>query len=241
MPAYTFVGAGTAVGNSDSSALNPTKHGSTVPGNLMLGVTASFNDDPAISTPTGWTLLFIDTGGVGPKLAIYGRIADGGANDAPTFDWGGAADSMAVILSYGGDVYTDLATIVAHQNTEEQNSGLLQMRVPDLTITTDNTLLFAVSVKNKTATSDDAANITHAQLTVRVQFFQTGTALQVGVGDLQQTTAANYDGTNFFRDGTGEVSANNGVMLALKTAAASGGANLNTGRLFAGLLRGLLG
>jgi len=223
MPAYTYRATGTVAQNSNSAALTPGAPAGKAVGDLLILYTGNRGNTVSVaSLAPGWTQIVADNDAQLPALEIWMRIADGSATDTPSPDWDGAQDSIAWIEAYHGDVYTDLATIVAHTSGVIQAGGQASdIPIPSLTITTHDTLVIAYGIKIKTATSDDATTISAGGgLTKRAQVIQTGTALMGASASAQQTTATNYDGSNFTRDGTDEAVSGEGVVLSLKTAAA---------------------
>jgi len=217
MAAYSFRAVGTIASNTNSAALTPGAPAGKQVGDLLLLYTGSRLAGEAAASITGWTQLFADNNGTGPPMEIWARIADGSATDTPSPDWTGVGDSIAWIEAYSGDVYTDLATIIAHIGVVSETGGQASdIPLSSLTITTDDTLVIAYGTKQKTATSNDCTTITAGGgLTKRAQVIQTGTALMGISASMQQTTATNYDGTNFTRNGTDETANATSIVIAL--------------------------
>lgn len=221
MAAWTYQSSGTPVygasgANIDLSGSAPS---GVTTGDLLLlftgqrGTTAG-----APSLTAGWTLLVTTGYSVAGSAEIYGRIADGTAADAPsTIDWGGTAGAIAWIERWSGGGYTDLATIVAHSAYDTGSAATL--RLPEFTpATVANCLVVGFSIKNNTAT--DATTISHTVLTKRTQFVATSASrVHAASGSLQQTTATDYDGTDFTVDGSAETLSARGVLVYLKTSA----------------------
>ena len=226
MAAYTLPPTvGSWASNTDSSALSVTAPASPS-GKLLLLVTANRAESVSAPSISGWTLL--SSHYVGGGIEVWARIGDGTATDSPTVDWSGTNDSSAVILAYAGDVYSDLSTIVAHSATYDVSS-INTLPLPAVSgASVNDCLVFAVGRKNKTSTSNDATAVSHVSLNVRAQFIGTGFDQAIGVADSQQTTATNYDGTDFTINGTSESLAANGIVLYLRTAMASSGLVLPT-------------
>lgn len=218
MPAYTLPPTvGSWASNTDSSALSVTAPASSA-GKLLILVTGNRSGAVSVSSISGWTQIgSISTNG---SIEIWARVGDGTGTDSPTVDWSGTNDSAAVILSYAGDVYSDLATIVAHSATVDFSSATTAPLPAVSGVTTDNCLVLAVGRHNKTATTD-GATLTHGSLNVRAQFTGATVDQVIGVADSQQTTATNYDGTDFTISNTGDSLASNGIVLFLKTADAA--------------------
>ena len=226
MPAYTHRATGTVASNSNSALLSPGAPAGVQVGDLLIMPTAAYTVSATILTePTGWTQIVapLIADNPGPTIAIYARVADGTANDTPTVRWNAGNDTLAAISAFSGDVYTDLATIIAHSASSQITGTNNNLGAAALTISTNDTMVVNFTVRRKTATSNDATTVSHAQFTKRWQEIQTGTALVAAFGSLQQTTAANYDGTVWTRDGTAEAGADVNITLALKTQAAAAG------------------
>jgi hypothetical protein len=219
MPAYTLPpSVGSWASNTDSSALSVSAPASSS-GKLLVLVTANRAGAQSIAALTGWkqAAAVTDNG----SLEVWLRYGDGSATDSPSVDWSGTNDSAAVILAYAGDVYVDVETIVAHANTYGVSS-INTLPLPNFSgASVDNCLVLAVGRKNKTATSNDATTVSHSILNVRAQFIGTNVDQAIGVGDLQQTTATNYDGTDFTIDGTTESLSANGIVVYLRSASAT--------------------
>jgi hypothetical protein len=225
MPAYTFRSVGAIDYDTNAASLTPGAPSGKATGDLLLLYTAERAGAQTITDLSpNWTQLGFDNADSW-SFYIWGRIADGSANDTPTVTWTGTtADCAAWIEAYYGDVYTDLSTIVAHSDTSgNQATELSVLRLPTLTITTDNCLVVAMTMRQKSNTSNDATTITAAGgLTKNFQHIQSGTgAMMLVSAYMQQTTATNYDGSDFTRDGTDENQPSTGCVLALKTAASA--------------------
>ena len=90
-----------------------------VAGNLLLAFTA--NDNPGaildLTGSTGWTrLTHVVQGSNAIKAAVFGRIADGGANDAFALT-GAAQDYCCTIVRITGHAVTDLAWAIKIAST----------------------------------------------------------------------------------------------------------------------------
>lgn len=218
MPAYTLPPtAGSWVSNTDSSSLSVSAPASPA-GKLLVLVTANRAGGESVAAITGWTKLgSIATNG---SIEVWGRVGDGTGADSPSVDWSGTNDSAAVILSYAGDVYSDMATIVAHSATVDFSAATTAPLPAVSGVTTNDCLVFAVGRHNKTATTN-GATLSHSTLSIRAQNTGANVDQIIGVADLQQTTATNYDGTDFTISNTGDNLASNGIVLFLKTADAA--------------------
>lgn len=222
MPAYAAPSVGSWVSSSVGGPLSVVAPASAT-GKLLLLVTAFRAGTASITSlePHYQQLAAYTTNG---SIEVWGRIGDDTANDDQTVQWGGSNWAHAVILAYGGDVHTELSTLVAHSATEG-SSGSSSLNLPTVSgVTTDDCLVFAVGRKSKTTVSNDATDVSHASLTMRAEIVQAGVSQAIGIADLQQTTAANFDGTNMTINGTAESLAANGLVLYLRTATAGGSA-----------------
>lgn len=86
---------------------------------LHTGVNSGSIAPPAI---TGWTKL--TTNGVSPLVegsALYGRIGQSG-DTSPSFQWDASHQAYSRIVSFSGDVYTDLTTIVDQESERATNT-----------------------------------------------------------------------------------------------------------------------
>jgi hypothetical protein len=165
-----FRAAGTAVFSSNNVAnptnLTPVKNGATVNGDLMVLVTEARSITATVGTPTGWTLHpgFPKRSATasGGSIYVFTRIADGGANDAPTVTWTGlttgtTGDSCgARILSYQKATTTSDGT-----TTVNDAASTTTITIPSLTTATDKSLVIAVTMRvNDTAHTFTVATYT---------------------------------------------------------------------------------
>lgn len=216
MGAYTYRSSGAVVthgtgGNLDLSSAAPAGRQA---GDLLLLYSGQRGSPTSVSVSAEWTELILSfaSGGTG----VWGRIADGTSADLPTtLDWNAANPCFAWIEAWSGDVYTDLSTIVAHSAIMTGTATSLQL--PGLTgATVNDCLVIGFGLKNNTAT--DATTISHSVLTKRTQYVSSvASRMHAASGSLQQTTAADYGGTDFTIDGTSESLASRGVVLYLRS------------------------
>lgn len=216
MPGYTYVATGSIASNNDSSALAPGAPAGAAVGNLLILQTGNRSSSLTAPALTGWTL--VNTQLTNGTMALYLRIADGSADDTPSVDWSGTNDSYAFISAYSGDVYKgDLRGSVVRRNGETVTQANLS--APTLTNGRNNCLLYLGTQKNKTATSDNATTITapaSGSITKRAQLIMAGAALAAACGDVQQTTATDYNGTDWTIDGTAESAGGCGMAMAIR-------------------------
>lgn len=218
MPAYTFVSAGTVVTSSSGAVLSPV--GSAVSGgNLLILMTGQRgNGGSIIDLAPDWTQLGAYT--TGGSLNIWGRIASGTSADEPAVDWSATNNSFAWIEQYSGDVYTDLASIVAHIGTASGSQAAL--RAAGASITTDNCLLLLLSRKNCAAAN--ATTFTAPGSFTKRQSLIANTNHWAASGSWQQTAATDFAAQNWTDDDTAdEVTTTNSLILALKTDSGGGG------------------
>lgn len=217
MPAYTYRSSGSVDSNTSGAALSPGAPSGVAVGDLLILNTAQRSSSLTPPTITGWTLA--DSNATNATSAIYVRIAAGSADDTPSVDWSGTTGCFAWIDCYTGDVYKgDIRSLVVRFNAEN-GTGTVPL-CPTLTNSKDNCLLHVLGVKLKTATSNDATTLTapaSGSLTKRQQFIGTGTHLVAGSASVQQSTAADYDGTDWTIDGTAESNGGNGIAIAIRT------------------------
>lgn len=215
MAAWTYESTGSVASSSTGAALSPGLPAGTTAGDLLLLFTGQrVTGASGPGSISGWTLLN-SRGYSGQGLDLWARIATG-SGDAPSVDWDGTNFAFAWIERYSGGGYTDLSTIVAHSALDSGSAGTLLL--PALTpASVADCLVVGFAIKNNNAT--DATTISHTILTKRTQLVSTGASrLHAASGSLQQTTAADYDGTNFTIDGTSETLASAGMIVYLRTA-----------------------
>ncbi len=211
----TLRGAGSVVFSTSGGNLTPTVTHSV--GDLLLLYTAQRAGAESCAAMTGWTQL-AETNANG-SLEIWARIADGGANDAPTVDWSGTTFCNAWIEAWYDAAYTDLGTIV-HASNAQTASGSTTLFVPSLTITENDCLVITAGRKNKTSTSNGNTFAAPGSFTERQEYVYAGTGNAMASASWQQTTAANVPDTDWTLTGTGESLASNALVLALRTGSA---------------------
>mgnify|MGYP001174051010 CR=1 FL=1 len=220
MPAYTYRSSGGVVSNNtgaplDLSGSSPSGRAS---GDLLLLVTGQRTGETP-GTITGFTQLAIENTS-GPALAIYGRFADGTSSDLPSVDWDGTNACAAWLDCFYGDVYTDMATIVA-STAGQVSAAAANPPAPAVSgVSVDNCLLYAVTRKNNTATDMTAFTVPSGSgWTKHKEFFWgQGGRINMASASIQQTTATDYGGTDWTIDGTAESLNGNGIIVYLKTA-----------------------
>lgn len=118
---------------------------------LETGVNSNSITPPAI---TGYTQLTTNT--LDKGYAIYARIAVGG-DTSPTFQWDAGHQVFSRIISFSGNVYSDLATIVDGNSTELSNNQSVKIPVGAAGAPgSSNCLVIRAGRCVKTATSNGA-------------------------------------------------------------------------------------
>lgn len=218
MAAYTFRSVGTL--DTGSGTLTPGAPSGKATGDLLLLATATRSGTETLTTPSGWTLLADTTSTVNDTCALYGRIADGSGSDTPTFDWSGSSTGAAQIAAFYGDVFTDLANIVAHSAVAGITSNASEIPIPALTVTTDNCLLVAVGKKQKTSTTDGNSATPPSGIDTELgESCPNGSSTHFVWGYTQQTTATNFTAGVWEQGPNNENLPYASLIVALKTAA----------------------
>ncbi len=215
MPAYTFNSVGAWEGGSATSiaASMPT---SWSVGNLGLLYACARATSETITDPSGWTRLGASSSG---NTALFGRILQSG-DTAPTVTFSGTSNHRLNMCAFGGDVYTDLTSIVAHSQAHT-NAGSAAFPYTGLTVSTDNCLVIACGSKTKTATSDGSSVDAEPGFTRLSTITGNGTAL-IAVWDyVQQTTQSSIGADGWNLTGTTEAQTVCGFFVALKTSGSS--------------------
>jgi hypothetical protein len=188
-------------------------------------VTANRASTQTISSLTGWTQIYAQT--TQKSIEVWARIADGGANDAPTVAWSGSSRAVAWIDSFYGDVQTTLGSLL-HASNVVAVSGGTAPPTPTLTsasesFTANDCLLYFVGAKATTATGDASAVLAPAGTTLTGSYIDNSVSgLIVGAAYVQQTTQADWNGADFsLTQATPESLSAAGVALALASVAAA--------------------
>lgn len=216
---YTFVAAGAVAQNANSAALTPGAPAGAAVGNLLLLYCIHRTAGESVAAITGWVRIAHNNANNG--IEVFARIADGTATDTPSPDWSGTGGSMAWIEAWSGDVYAGhLGGLTVNGPTFEVTAGSAVPILPAQGISGVDRLVIVVSMKNKTTASDDATTITApAGYTKRQQGIITGVASGIAAASasLQQTTAVDFDGTDFTINGTAESLTGTGLVFAIRT------------------------
>jgi hypothetical protein len=194
VPTFRGVGTWVVTPNSVSSSenLSPTKSGSTVNGDCMVLVVDSRQSLASCTTPTGWTLVngfaIRSANTKGGSFHVFTRIADGGANDAPTvtvsgLSTGTSGDSTgAQILSYSNMTPARDGTPAFSDLSAQTTSST----IPAMTTAVNNSMVIALSFKLDTETGTSSVTT----FTERSDNMTTnGTGHILNVSDKVQTTA----------------------------------------------------
>jgi hypothetical protein len=216
-----FRSVGTDDNNGNSAALVPGAPAGKANGDLLLLYTGNRANTQSIAALTGWTQLAASNATNG-SLELWVRIADGTGTDTPSPDWTGTNDSYAWIEAYSDQGYTDLATIIQDAVVADDSGATTDLLIPARTVSVNDALLVAFTQRAKTPTSDDATTITApAGLTKRKQLILSATSVAAMSASTQQTTATNYGGADATINGTAESTSSRGIILTLKTIAAT--------------------
>jgi len=188
---------------------------------LETGVNSTTLGAPTI---TGYTKISPNTNA--PCSALYARIAQVG-DTSPSVQWDASHQAYSRISSFGGDVYTDLATIVAVSSDRGTNaSGALAVQstaAPSLA----NCMVIRGGHCLKTSTNNGSAFkdwTTDSGIYTKVgstQLVQSGTAIAAALWYWQQTnaTATSADLANLTNSDTSQNT--QGFTVVLKTLTAS--------------------
>jgi hypothetical protein len=192
MAGYTFVADGGYTSKVAGGSMTPTMPSFSA-GNLLLLQTGVNSISLGTPTVTGWTKL--TTNSTVPCDAIYGLVAVGG-DTAPTFQWDASHQSYSRIVSFSGDVYTDLSTIVVQASERATNTtgqiALNSTSAPSMT----NCLVIRGGHCIKTATNNGSSFndwSTDSGIYTKIgntQLVQTGTAVAAALWYRNQTSAA---------------------------------------------------
>jgi hypothetical protein len=223
MSAYTFRAAGTVASNANGAALSPGAPAGVQVGDLLLMFAVHRAPGDTVADITGWERIVQEN--TLQCLEVHARIADGTADDTPSVDWSGTGGSVAWLEARYGDVYSGaLSGLIVDGPATAELATQSAPCLPTLTITGSDRLVILFSVKNKTTASDDATLITApGSYTKRQQFISSGIASgqAAATADLQQTTAVNYDGTDFTINGTVENATSTGIVFSIQTSTAT--------------------
>jgi len=118
MAGYTFVADGGYKSNLAGGSMTPTMPTFSA-GNLLLLQTGVNSTSLGAPTISGWTKLTTNTTVAGD--ALYALVAAGGET-SPSFSWDGSHQAYSRIVSFSGDVYTDLSTIVVQASERATNA-----------------------------------------------------------------------------------------------------------------------
>ena len=215
-----FRSIGTYDENNSSGPLNPGAPAGVVVGDVLLCSSSGRQGGREVDTPTGWIeLAFRDTNGT---AVIFGRIADGGANDTPTIQWDASTQVSAVLVRYDGDVPADINDLVPaggdfSRGGTTNSNGLFVPATTDPGGLPDDITVFATTRKSKTSSSSGAVIDFSPDFTGRGQDVPGGNANLCGVADVIQIgafvpTVEDWSHTN------GESSTCNGLAIIMQPA-----------------------
>lgn len=218
-PAYAAPSVGTAASGTSVTAGTPA---SVTAGKLLLMPILCRNNTDTFVTPSGWTPLSPSvnlTWGV-----LYGRIATGTAADnPPAMASDGGTQCVVQAAAFGGNVYTDLSTIVhavIDQGGTGKGTGGNGILYSDLPVSLNACMLIALGGHNKTTTGN-GATVVAADVTGFTEIGQStpnGSSLSFWWGYQQQTNAANFASLIQTRTGAVENLQQESLVIALRTA-----------------------
>jgi len=179
MAGYAFVADGGYTSKLAGGSMTPVMPSFSA-GNLLLLQTGANSITLGPPTISGWTKLTTNT--TVPCDAIYGLVAAGGET-APTLTWDASHQAYSRIVSFSGDVYTDLSTIVV-QASERATTSTGKIAVNSTSAPSmANCLVIRGGHCIKTATNNGASFndwITDSGIYTKIgstQLVQSGTAL----------------------------------------------------------------
>ena len=221
MAAWTYRRSGSVVSSSSAASISPspgTHNSDYFTGDLLILAAIDRAPAESIAAPAGWEpwIAYTTQG----SIEVWGRFADGTADDSPAVDWSGSSQVCAWIdVLYNGG-YGTLASIVHANNTESASTGTVPP-CPALTnasngFTEDDCLLYAVGKRSTTADSVTAVTAPSG-MTLAQSFIDNSFGFVAGSAYVQQTTQTDFGGANFGATGGTESSSATGVILALLT------------------------
>lgn len=214
MAAYNAPLVGAIVSDSGSGTLTPPLPASWAPGMLLKLTAASRGAGQTLATPAGWTpVASLTTLG---STFVYLKIAEAGET-SPTLDFSSNSYQQAQITAFGGDVYTDITSIIHQALTGSSTSSGASLT--DITPTLDECLLIWIFRKSKTSTSDGIAFTPPAGVTEIAESSPNGTAQSLWIGYEQQTTKTARTGLSLTQVGTTESQNRQCIVIAVKTQA----------------------
>jgi len=192
MAGYTFVADGGYTSKLAGGSMTPAMPTFSA-GNLLLLQTGVNSISLGTPTVSGWTKLTTNT--TAPCDAIYALIAVGG-DTAPTLQWDASHQAYSRIVSFSGDVYTDLSTIVVQASERATNTtgkiAVNSTSAPSMA----NCLVIRGGHCIKTATNNGAAFgdwVTDSGIYTKIgstQLVQSGTAVAAALWYDNQSSAA---------------------------------------------------
>lgn len=183
---------------------------------------------PGANSTSTETITGVTGGWVGPvgtrgnHHSIYLRIAESAAVTGPTATYSGTGIHSGAVSAFGGDVYTDLNTIlVATNNRFQSQTSLAAAALSNATHGFDEAgcLVFQYLARSKTATGNGSTYAAPTGFTVVDAAIPAGTADAGQVSYQQQTLQVDIAQENVVITGTAETVGNTGVIIALRSAA----------------------
>jgi len=192
MAGYTFVADGGYTSKLAGGSMTPAMPSFSA-GNLLLLQTGVNSISLGTPTVSGWTKLTTNT--TAPCDAIYALVAAGGET-SPTLQWDASHQAYSRIVSFSGDVYTDLSTIVVQASERATNTtgkiAVNSTSAPSMA----NCLVIRGGHCIKTATNNGATFgdwVTDSGIYTKIgstQLVQSGTAVAAALWYDSQSSAA---------------------------------------------------
>lgn len=246
MGQYVFRAVGTTV--AGTGTLAPGMPAGWQPDDLLALYTTCVSTSETLDAADvgdGWVEAAVADAGGHENLKLFLKIAEEG-DTAPSCDWSGTSGGCAQIAAFSGDVFTNLATIVAHVISRE--SVTTRPKIWGLTVTTPNCLIISMSRIVKTAVSNGTTyNSPTASIIELGEYEANGTNIAAVWGYQIQSAAANVAEASWSPQGTAESANCNFLALtvALKsssaTVTAQGAGGTSTAAASAGQAQGSSG
>ncbi|MGH8972545.1 MAG: DUF7594 domain-containing protein [Acidimicrobiia bacterium] len=207
----TFRAASSDGSDDTRSSITIAKPAGTQPGDVMVAAIVLNDDDPAISTPVGWTLVRTDAVLNAVLQSVYVRVA--GASEPASYTWS-IPDFRRItggISSYSG---VDTSHPVDAHNGATDAGGGTSIIAPSITTTTPGAMILHLAAINAEGTISPPAGSTERWENHAFRVDSTRDALAES-SDVVQAAA----GVTGSRTATASQSGRNiGVLLALRPA-----------------------
>jgi hypothetical protein len=216
---YTFVATGTV--SSSGSPGQPA--GKSIGDLLVCKVQARLNSETLNSAPSNGGASWVIAASVGSEAYLL-KIAEDTDTTQSSLDaivghdfHSGTSDARAQIACFTGDVYPDLATIVAHSHGYIFSGSTADMPTDGMAITVPNCLIIGGAKKAKTSTSNGATITSPAGLSHRIGSSWVNGSVVGFVWDYEQQTDATDIAAGIWDQSVEEGSYGSSLLVALKT------------------------